>query len=128
MYQYEVRDLPSFCYHTALPARKKHGRPRLVTARCAQYHAHSDSWRSFPKFHGSMVALVTPLHAAERLDASGLARLVEFHIEQGTDALVAVGTTGEAATLDMDEHCRVIRQVVEFARGRGPVIAGTGSI
>src|SRR3569833_2024477 len=106
MYQYEVRALPSFCYHTALPAREKHGRPRLVTARCAQDPAHSASWRSFPMFHGSMVALVTPMHADERLDADGLARLVEFHIEQGTDALVAVGTTGESATLDMDEHCR----------------------
>lgn len=78
-------------------------------------------------FHGSMVALVTPMHADERLDAEGLARLVEFHVEQGTDAIVAVGTTGESATLDMEEHCQVIRQVVEFARGRVPVIAGTGS-
>lgn len=78
-------------------------------------------------FHGSMVALVTPMQADESLDADGLARLVEFHVEQGTDAIVAVGTTGESATLDMDEHCKVIRQVVEFARGRVPVIAGTGS-
>ncbi len=78
-------------------------------------------------FHGSMVALVTPMHADEGLDAEGLARLVEFHIEQGTDAIVAVGTTGESATLDEKEHCKVIRQVVEFARGRVPVIAGTGA-
>jgi len=78
-------------------------------------------------FHGSMVALVTPMHADERLDADGLARLVEFHIEQGSDAIVAVGTTGESPTLDTDEHCQVIRQVVELARGRVPVIAGTGS-
>lgn len=78
-------------------------------------------------FHGSMVALVTPMQADESLDADGLARLVEFHVEQGTDAIVAVGTTGESATLDMEEHCKVIRQVVEFARGRVPVIAGTGS-
>jgi len=73
------------------------------------------------------VALVTPMHADERLDADGLARLVEFHIEQGSDAIVAVGTTGESPTLDTDEHCQVIRQVVELARGRVPVIAGTGS-
>lgn len=78
-------------------------------------------------FHGSMVALVTPMHADERLDAEGLARLVEFHIEQGSDAIVAVGTTGESATLDTEEHCQVIRQIVELARGRVPVIAGTGS-
>lgn len=78
-------------------------------------------------FHGSMVALVTPMHADERLATDALARLVDFHIEQGTDAIVAVGTTGESATLDMDEHCRVIREVVEFARDRVPVIAGTGS-
>ena len=78
-------------------------------------------------FHGSMVALVTPMHADERLDAEGLARLVEFHIEQGSDAIVAVGTTGESATLDTEEHCQVIRQIVELARGRVPIIAGTGS-
>ena len=78
-------------------------------------------------FHGSMVALVTPMHADERLDAEGLARLVEFHIEQGSDAIVAVGTTGESATLDTEEHCQVIRQIVKLARGRVPVIAGTGS-
>ncbi len=78
-------------------------------------------------FHGSMVALVTPMQVDESLDADGLAQLVEFHIEQGTDAIVAVGTTGESATLDMEEHCKVIRQVVEFARGRVAVIAGTGS-
>jgi 4-hydroxy-tetrahydrodipicolinate synthase len=52
---------------------------------------------------------------------------VEFHVEQGTDALVAVGTTGESATLDEDEHCHVIRKVVEFAAGRLPIIAGTGA-
>ncbi|MEK7322637.1 MAG: 4-hydroxy-tetrahydrodipicolinate synthase [Pseudomonadota bacterium] len=78
-------------------------------------------------FHGSMVALVTPMQTDESLDADGLARLVEFHIEQGTDAIVAVGTTGESATLDEKEHCQVIRQVVEFVRGRVPVIAGTGA-
>lgn len=78
-------------------------------------------------FHGSMVALVTPMEDDGRVDLEGLERLVEFHVQNGTDALVAVGTTGESATLSMDEHCAVIRQVVEFARGRVPVIAGTGS-
>lgn len=78
-------------------------------------------------FHGSMVALVTPMHDDGSLDFKALERLVEFHIENGTDAIVAVGTTGESATLDHDEHCLVIRKTVEFARGRVPVIGGTGS-
>ena len=78
-------------------------------------------------FHGSMVALVTPMTADGSLDEAALERLVEFHVEQGTDVIVAVGTTGESPTLDEEEHCWVIRRVVELARGRVPVIAGTGS-
>ena len=78
-------------------------------------------------FHGSMVALVTPMHEDGALDLEALERLVEFHVEQGTDAIVSVGTTGESATLDEAEHCEVIRRTVEFARGRIPVIGGTGS-
>jgi 4-hydroxy-tetrahydrodipicolinate synthase len=78
-------------------------------------------------FHGSMVALVTPMHADGSLDYEALDRLVDFHVENGTDALVAVGTTGESATLDEEEHCGVVRRVVKRAAGRIPVIAGTGS-
>jgi 4-hydroxy-tetrahydrodipicolinate synthase len=78
-------------------------------------------------FRGSMVALVTPMLEDGSLDEECLRQLVEWHVEQGTDGLVAVGTTGESATLDLDEHCRVIRQVVEFTAGRIPVIAGTGA-
>ncbi len=78
-------------------------------------------------FQGSIVALVTPMKADGALDREALARLVDWHVEQGTDAIVSVGTTGESPTLDMEEHCRVIRETVEFARGRIPVIAGTGS-
>ncbi len=78
-------------------------------------------------FHGSMVALVTPMQADGSLDYEGLERLVEFHLDNGTDAIVAVGTTGESPTLDDDEHCAVIRRTVELVRGRVPVIAGTGS-
>jgi 4-hydroxy-tetrahydrodipicolinate synthase len=74
-----------------------------------------------------MVALVTPMHDDERVDLEALERLVDFHVANGTDAIVAVGTTGEASTLSTEEHCSVVRQVVEFARGRIPVIAGTGS-
>jgi len=78
-------------------------------------------------FHGSMVALVTPMQADGRIDDDSLRSLVEFHVANGTDAIVAVGTTGEASTLDYDEHCGLIRRVVELAGGRVPVIAGTGS-
>ncbi len=78
-------------------------------------------------FHGSIVALVTPMQADGSLDLVALRRLVEFHVENGTDAIVAVGTTGESATLDEEEHCHVIRLTVEYAKGRIPVIAGTGA-
>lgn len=78
-----------------------------------------------------MVAIVTPMKAGigpeTELDSEAMARLLEFHIEQGTDAIVAVGTTGESATLAEDTHCEVIRQVVETVAGRVPVIAGTGA-
>ena len=78
-------------------------------------------------FHGSMVALVTPMHADGAIDTAALRRLIDFHVENGTSAIVAVGTTGESATLDMDEHCEVIRLCVDYAAGRVPVIAGTGA-
>jgi 4-hydroxy-tetrahydrodipicolinate synthase len=78
-------------------------------------------------FRGSIVALVTPMHADGRIDEEGLRRLVDFHVEAGTSAIVAVGTTGESATLDEQEHCAVIRRVVELAAGRIPVIGGTGA-
>lgn len=78
-------------------------------------------------FHGSMVALVTPMAEGGELDYEALDRLIEFHVENGTDAIVAVGTTGESATLDEREHCRVIRHTVDRVRGRIPVIAGTGA-
>ncbi|MCU7852520.1 MAG: 4-hydroxy-tetrahydrodipicolinate synthase [Candidatus Thiodiazotropha sp. (ex Monitilora ramsayi)] len=78
-------------------------------------------------FQGSMVAMITPMTQDGSVDAAALGRLVEFHIEQGSDAIVAVGTTGESATLDEAEHCEVIRQVVSAVAGRIPVIAGTGA-
>jgi 4-hydroxy-tetrahydrodipicolinate synthase len=76
---------------------------------------------------GSIVALVTPMDQSGALDKESLKKLVEFHIEQGTDALVAVGTTGESATLDEEEHCDVIKSIVDYVKGRIPVIAGTGA-
>ncbi|MGL6158965.1 4-hydroxy-tetrahydrodipicolinate synthase [Microbulbifer sp.] len=78
-------------------------------------------------FSGSMVALATPMYADGSLDWDSLHNLVEWHIEQGTRALVAVGTTGESATLDVNEHLEVIRRVVDQVAGRIPVIAGTGA-
>lgn len=78
-------------------------------------------------FKGSMVALVTPMKADLSLDWPALKKLVEWHIEQGTHAIVAVGTTGESATLNMAEHKEVVQFVVEQAAGRVPVIAGTGA-
>jgi len=78
-------------------------------------------------FSGSMVALVTPMQENGAIDNDSLNKLIDWHISQGTDAIVAVGTTGESATLTVDEHCDVIRQVVAKVAGRVPVIAGTGA-
>ncbi len=78
-------------------------------------------------FAGSIVALVTPMHADGKVDYDTLKRLVDFHIAQGTDGIVAVGTTGESATLSVDEHLEVVRKTVEYAAGRVPVLAGTGA-
>jgi len=78
-------------------------------------------------FHGSMVALVTPMNSDGDVDFDSLRGLVEWHIAEGTNAIVAVGTTGESATLDEKEHCEVIRQVVQMVDARIPVIAGTGA-
>ncbi len=76
---------------------------------------------------GSLVALATPMFENGDLDWENLDKLVDFHVNNGTNAIVAVGTTGESATLDTDEHCDVIRRVVERVAGKIPVIAGTGA-
>lgn len=76
---------------------------------------------------GSMVALVTPMDAQGALDWDSLSKLVDFHLQEGTHAIVAVGTTGESATLEVSEHIEVIRRVVDQVNGRIPVIAGTGA-
>ncbi|MFF7709469.1 4-hydroxy-tetrahydrodipicolinate synthase [Pseudomonas sp. NPDC007930] len=78
-------------------------------------------------YTGSMVALVTPMSAKGELDWGSLEKLVDFHLNNGTDAIVAVGTTGESATLDVNEHIEVIRRVVQQVNKRIPVIAGTGA-
>jgi 4-hydroxy-tetrahydrodipicolinate synthase len=76
---------------------------------------------------GSIVALATPMHDNGDIDWDNLDRLVEFHIKEGTDAIVAVGTTGESATLNTKEHCSVMDRVIKTVAGRIPVIAGTGA-
>ena len=76
---------------------------------------------------GSMVALVTPMDSQGAVDWDSLGKLVDFHLQEGTNAIVAVGTTGESATLDVHEHVEVIRRVVDQVAGRIPVIAGTGA-
>ena len=79
------------------------------------------------KIHGSMVALVTPMDEQNAIDWEALHKLVEWHIEQGTHAIVAAGTTGESSTLPMDEHVILIGKIVNQVAGRVPVIAGTGA-
>ncbi|WP_421864050.1 4-hydroxy-tetrahydrodipicolinate synthase [Motiliproteus sp.] len=76
---------------------------------------------------GSLVALVTPMETSGEVDWEGLDKLIDLHINSGTHGIVAVGTTGESATLDCDEHCKVIKHVVDRVAGRIAVIAGTGA-
>lgn len=76
---------------------------------------------------GSIVALVTPMSVEGEVDGEALERLVDLHVQSGTAAIVAVGTTGESATLDEAEHCDVLSRTVAAAAGRIPVIAGTGA-
>ncbi|MBP7548304.1 MAG: 4-hydroxy-tetrahydrodipicolinate synthase [Corallincola sp.] len=78
-------------------------------------------------FGGSIVALVTPMDERGEVDYATLKALVDWHVAEGTDGIVAVGTTGESATLDFDEHESVLRHTVDYAAGRVPVIAGTGA-
>ena len=81
---------------------------------------------STPMFQGSMVALITPMHPDGSLDLDSFRKLIDWHVAEGTDALVVVGTSGESPTVDFDEHFDVIRIAVEHAAGRIPVIAGVG--
>jgi len=78
-------------------------------------------------FKGSLVALVTPFNSDNLVDYASLKRLIDFHVEQGSDGLVVAGTTGESATLAKSEHIELITRAVEIADGRLPIIAGTGS-
>jgi len=76
---------------------------------------------------GSMVALITPMYENGDIDFDALEKLVNFHIESGTKAIVSVGTTGESATLNHDEHIEVMKITIEYSNGRIPVVAGTGA-
>jgi 4-hydroxy-tetrahydrodipicolinate synthase len=75
---------------------------------------------------GSIVALVTPMHDDGRVDHDALRRLIDWHIAEGTDCIGVVGTTGESPTVTVEEHCEIIRLAVEHAKGRVPIMAGTG--
>jgi len=75
---------------------------------------------------GSLVAIATPMHEDGRLDLARFRSLIDFHVNEGTDAIVVVGTTGESPTVDFDEHKELIKVAVDHAKGRIPVIAGTG--
>ena len=75
---------------------------------------------------GSIVAMVTPMHPDGSLDLDAYRRLIDWHVAEGTDAIVAVGTTGESPTVTVDEHCALIRIAVEHAAGRIPIVAGAG--
>jgi 4-hydroxy-tetrahydrodipicolinate synthase len=76
---------------------------------------------------GSIVAIVTPMHEDGSLDFDSLRKLIDFHVQEKTDGIVIVGTTGESPTVDVEEHCALIKATVEHAAGRIPVIAGTGA-
>jgi len=76
---------------------------------------------------GSIVALVTPMLEDGSIDYAGLRKLIDWHIAEGTDCLGVVGTTGESPTVSIEEHCEVIRVSVEHAKGRIPIMAGTGA-
>ena len=76
---------------------------------------------------GSLVALVTPFHESGEVDYDSLESLVQWHINEGTNGIVSVGTTGESATLSIEEHLEVIKKTVEYASGKIPIIAGTGA-
>ncbi len=78
-------------------------------------------------FSGSLVAVVTPFDKYGEVDLPGIKKLVDYHVDAGTDGIIAVGTTGESATLSVEEHVKVVLKTLEYADGRIPVLAGTGA-
>src|SRR5471030_2819595 len=83
--------------------------------------------RKMAQLSGSLVAIVTPMHDDGSLDLDAFRKLIDWHIKEGTDGIVVVGTTGESPTVDFDEHHLLIKTAVEHAKGRIAVIAGTGA-
>jgi 4-hydroxy-tetrahydrodipicolinate synthase len=82
---------------------------------------------SFSQITGSIVALVTPMHEDGGVDYPTLRKLIDWHIAEGTDCIGVVGTTGESPTVNVEEHCEIIRVAVEQAKGRAPIMAGCGA-
>ena len=82
---------------------------------------------SFSQITGSIVALVTPMHEDGGVDYPTLRKLIDWHITEGTDCIGVVGTTGESPTVNVEEHCEIIRVAVEQAKGRVPIMAGCGA-
>ncbi len=91
-----------------------------------QNYEHSIT-QTVTRIRGSMVALVTPLHLDGTLDYDAYRDLIDWHIKEGTDGVIVAGTTGESATISMEEHSELIRIGVEQACGRVPIVAGTGA-
>lgn len=89
--------------------------------------AFTDKESPLEQLTGSIVALVTPMHEDGSVDYDALRKLIDWHIAEGTDCLGVVGTTGESPTVDVEEHCEIIRVTVEQAAGRVPVMAGCGA-
>jgi 4-hydroxy-tetrahydrodipicolinate synthase len=79
------------------------------------------------KLKGSLVAIITPMRDDGALDLDAFRKLIDWHVQEGTDAIVVVGTTGESPTVSIEENCEIIRVSVEHAKGRVPIMAGTGS-
>src|SRR5437660_3617980 len=104
-------------------ARRRSGAIRGL-GDCARMRRSNE--RRSPMLSGSLVAIVTPMQDDGRLDFERFKSLIDFHIEQGTDGIVVVGTTGESPTVDFDEHKELIRLAIAHARGRVPIVAGTG--
>ncbi len=88
---------------------------------------HLDMTSSFSQITGSIVALVTPMHEDGKVDYPSLRKLIDWHIAEGTDCVGVVGTTGESPTVNVQEHCEIIRVAVEQAAGRIPIMAGCGA-
>src|SRR5205085_9667616 len=89
--------------------------------------AHPGRIRLMTPITGSIVALATPMHDDGSVDYETLRKLIDWHIAEGTDCIGVVGTTGESPSVDVHEHHEIIRVSVDHARGRGPIMAGTGA-